>query len=338
MIVQAPDNQMYGAALISGWIQSDITETLRMAVIVKAAYDIENLASGVRQMLPSDDPARSEIIYEDQGDHIFIDAGGIDRIIQADDFLKVTRAENGDVVPEPFIEADIGKVYFEFGGAKHLVETEASNNNFLFDLRYEADVAVDKVRADIVVAGYRSGTTDGSVVVAGEIWLTRNPTASPLRDVSRNLFGWHPKTLANRNADLSTSYDPEVDGNLPIGFSSEHNNFHKNGGDFSFSGSVTPQLPTAAQVDIFKAADATGNAYSFVLPDLDLTARYRFHDGILPDHEHCWRTNEIGLMRPDTLIVEPDANRATILWRVNWDAAAQPFDAYRSVEISQGVA
>ena len=36
------------------------------------------------------------------------------------------------------------------------------------------------------------------------------------------------------------------------------------------------------------------------------------------------------------LIVEPDAHRATILWRAGWNATAQPLDAYRRVEITRG--
>jgi hypothetical protein len=336
MMVQVPENQLYGSALVMGLTQIGTTESLRMAIILKAAYDIENPTGGARQMTPADDPSRVGIVFADQGEHIFIDAGGVDRVIQADALLKVSADENGDAVPNTFTAADIGKVYFEFNGGNHLVETEAANQHFLFDLHYEADIALDKARADIVVKGHRSGTTDGSVVVAGDVWLTRNPTPSPRRDVSRNLFGWHPKTQADRNAGLSTSYDPHNDGDLPIGFASKHNNFHRNGDQFSFTGDVAAQLPSTAQVDVFKTADASGEAYSFSLPEFDLTARYRFHDGAMPDHEHCWPATEIGPMRADTLIVEPDDNRATILWRASWAADAQPFDAYRRVEITHG--
>jgi hypothetical protein len=340
MIVQAPDNQVYGSALVSGWSQNG-SETLRIAVILKAAYNLVGPSGSIRQMQPVDLPVRVGIVYEDLGQYRYEDLGGVTHVLETNELMIVGKDENGDPVPDRFSSDKIGKKYFSVNGLDVFVEDIIAqpSENLLFDVQREADIALEKARTDIVVEGYRFGTTDGAVVVDGAPWMIRAATTPLGLDTSRNLFGYQPRLDDDRAIPVAADFVPAAGDKLPPEYSGIFNNFYWRSDDFTtpLNRNLSP-LPSTGQVDIFKAADLSGDAYSFTLPDLDLTARYRFHDGTLPDHAHCWRTTELGAMRPDTLIVEPDTNRATILWRVNWDAAAQPFEAYRRVEITQGVA
>lgn len=337
MIVQVPDNQVYGSALVSGWTQGGSTETLLMAVVLKAAYDIAPDGAGGQMLVPTEDETRVEIIYQDDGTFRYTSPASNIHVIPPDAFGTVEVDDDANVTPSNFDPSDKGKLFFAFGSSNLLVEVESANHDFEFDLEYEADIALEKARADVVVRGYMpdasTNPVDGSVRVDNVGWLTRNAVLR-LRDTSRNLFGFQPRMEASRKIDVDADFVPSEGNLLPPNYSSSFNNFHRSSAGFTFA--VAAQLPSGGLVEVHKTADQSDTAYSFTLPGLDLTARYRFHDGTLPDHEHCWRTSEVGPMRPDTLIVEPDDNRATILWRVSWVAAAQPFAAYRRIEITQG--
>ncbi len=68
MIVQVPDDQAYGAAVLTGWTRATQGGTAREsgAVVVKAAYDLVAAAGGSRQMVLAGDPERAAIAYADE--------------------------------------------------------------------------------------------------------------------------------------------------------------------------------------------------------------------------------------------------------------------------------
>ena len=318
MIIQVPETQAFGAALVVGWTQSAGAEALKGAVILKAAYDLTGTGGAEPfEMTPANDPARSDIVYADEGVILFEDGGAVHEIAMED--LR---------------RDDAGAVFFEIGGTAHPV-AEADG----FDLTYEADIALGKARTDIVVAGHTSGTKSGAVAIAGSQWIRRNEVDKQ-GDTARNLFGWLPKSESPRRLTVPDDFRPEEGDRLPADYGSRFNNFHRRGGGFSTPANRNRNpLPSRALVEVHKSADGSdAEPFAFVLPDLGYRARYRAYCGHGPDEAPYWRIGEIGTLRPDTLIVRPEARQATILWRASWDWGAEPEDTYRKIQILEGSA
>ena len=200
-----------------------------------------------------------------------------------------------------------------------------------FDLTYEADTALAKERADIVVLGFVSSSEEGAIVVNDQQrdkqWLTRRPPSLPDKsdaDMKRNLFGFEPRAGAPRKDEIN---------NLRI-FSSIH---RRRPGFFNDAGSGY-QLPSGGVVKIYQRIDTTAGdpECSLQLPNLEQGIRLRAYCGHGPDQAPYWRKVNLGLMRADTLIVEPSKRQAVILWRCHWNADLEPMDRYRKVQIRAG--
>ena len=287
MIIQPPDPQAFGAALVTGWTQAGGVESFRGAVILKAAYDLTDPGGDAPfEMAPVSDAARSAIVYADEGDELV----------------------DGDDQP-------VG-----------------------FDLRYEADIALEKARTDIVVAGYVSGTTDGAVVIGGQQWMQRASTVVKVDDAARNLFGWQSKSASPRRISVPSDFEPAPGDQLPPNYGPLFNNFYRRGGGFTTPANRNTQpLPSGAIVEVHKSADASDAApFRFTLPDLAYHARYRVYCGHGPDEAPHWRIGAIGALRPDTLMLWPDDLQATILWRTAWAWDAEPEENYRKIQIFEG--
>lgn len=287
MILQTPDPEAFGAALVTGWTQLGIDESFKGAVILKAAYDLTDPGGGDPfGMALAGDPARAAVVYADEGDPL-LNGGG---------------------------------------------------NPVDFDLRYEADIALEKERTDIVVAGYVSGTTDGAVVIGGQQWMRRDTSVVKVNDAARNLFGWQSKPSDLRRISVPSDFEPEPGDQLPPNYGPLFNNFYRRGDGFSTPANRNTQpLPAGAVVEVHKSADASDAApFRFVLPALAYHARYRAYCGHGPDEAPHWRIGQIGALRPDTLLVWPDALQATILWRTTWAWDAAPGETYRKIQIFEG--
>lgn len=210
-----------------------------------------------------------------------------------------------------------------------------------FDLWREADTALEKAWTDVVVEGCTAGATGGSVHVEGLRWLRRADvpltditTARP--DAARNLFGWLPKSEPPRALE-------DVDSAVLLDdYDASFNNVLRRGGAFTQPGARhEAPLPSGGTVEVHRTADPDPDPeddapYAFVLPDLDHTARLRAYCGHGPDRAPHWRVvSEVPLV-PDTLVVAPDRDAATVVWRASWDHAAVPADAWRKVQVLQG--
>jgi hypothetical protein len=259
-------------------------------------------------MTPANDPARSEVVFADQGVILFDD--GVVHEIAVDNLIR----EDG------------GAVFFEAGGSIHPI-AEATG----FDLRYEADSALAKQRTDIVVAGYRAHAANSTVTVSGSVWMRRAAIVTDDRDTDRNLFGWQPRAVAPRHFPGAPE-EPESPDLGPIS-----NNFYRRDTGFSTPGNNNAApLPSAGEIEIRKPGAPGDGLFAFALPDLAYHARYRVYCGHGPDEAPYWRIGEIGSLRPDTLIVWPGELRATILWRAAWEWGAEPAEHYRKIQILEG--
>lgn len=313
MQIRTPDPARDAAALLMGRAAGDP----QMAVVLKAAYDLVADGAGPRRMQPAADPARSAVVMADLG---------------------VTRFTARDVVP-PILGHVVGPADFSVrpgppeaqiltvdGQAFTLAsitadDTGADVRQLGFDLTYEADTALRKARADIVVTGFAA--QEGTVRVDGATWLTRNPAlpSDPDADAGRNLFGFQPRLGVPRRGQAGD----------PAAFAA----FHRRGGIFGDAGTGTA-LPSGGLVEIFRSLDTSGAAdYALRLPDLGRVARLRVYCGHGPDTPPRWRKVALGRMRPDTLILHPGSNRAQILWRCHWPADLEPEDRYRSIQIAE---
>lgn len=280
MRIEAHAPMPISALVLQGLTQDETgdTEQQRGALVIKAAYDL--IGSGVREMVPVDDPGRSGIVVQDQGTEF---------------------QEDGKTA---------------------------------FDVSYEADVALEKDRTDLVVE--KHAASQGAVAVDGDIWLQRD-VASTERDLGRNLFGWMPRADVDRRFTDEEEFTPSEGDRLPSGYSAFFNNFYRRSEGFS-----TPDdrneapLPLGAEVAIHQTTDLTDTAYRFRLPDVSMTARLRRYCGHGPDRPTHWRLVSLSPPSPDTLIVNPEQHQALILWRLSWAWTA--FDAdNRTLQILEAV-
>lgn len=191
-----------------------------------------------------------------------------------------------------------------------------------FALTAETDLALHKTRTDIVVEGFMQGSAGGAVRIDGTLWLARAANVAPVGDVTRHLFGWHPRSEPQRAPD-----PPDLPAFGPLA-----NNFYRRSAGFSAPGNAGP-LPPGGTVAIHRTADATDPPYRFTLPAERFRARLRTQCGPCPDTPTRWRIAESFALSPDTLIVVPEQNRATLLWRGSWDWDRHPTDSLRAVEI-----
>lgn len=316
MQIRTPDPARDAAALLMGRAAGAGGDP-QMAVVLKAAYDLVADGAGPRRMKSAADPARSAVVMADLGVTRFTARDGVPPIIgrvvgPADFSVRPGPPEaqiltvDGQVFPLADIAAD---------------DTGANDQDLSFDLTSEADTALQKDRADIIVTGF--GTQEGTVRVDGATWLTRNPALpfAPDADAGRNLFGFQPRLGAPRRGQA---------GDLAA-FTA----FHRRGGIFGDAGTGVA-LPSGGLVEIFRSLDTSGAAdYALRLPDLGRVARLRVYCGHGPDTPPRWRKVALGPMRPDTLILHPGSNRAQILWRCHWAADLEPEDRYRSIQIAE---
>lgn len=326
MIIQTPDIQPFGATVVTGPVESDGEETQKITVVLKAAYDLVAAGAGPRQMVPATDPARSAITFADEGIYLFTstDPEIAETVVPPDSFgLKPPASDDENPIP-----------FFTLDGSEFILSAVASNleQSLIFDLTYEADIALVKESTDIVVRGFVAiPSDDGAVAIDTEIWLQRDSSTPADRDTNRNLFGWQGRSESPRREWIG--------GPIEHNSTAKFSNVYRRSIGFSTPDNRNAEpLPSQAQIDVHRLSNGSDTTYSFILPRLDYDARYRVYCGHGPDEAPYWRIGAIGPMRPDTLIVEPDADTAIILWRAGWAADAEPEDSYRAVQILKGQA
>lgn len=314
MIIETPQPSVYSAAPLMGTLNKE-GGPLGMAVVMKAAYNLVADGDDPWQMDAVVDPTRSAIVMADRGITRFT-APGINRRIISPQNYKI---QNGDQV---LVVDGRGFSLKKIKNDEHM--------KIDFDLTYEADTALAKAHADIVVLGrFIPPSGQGAVVVndktGDKTWLTRSP---PLPDTSdadmtRNLFGFEPRQGTAREGERKSFRD----------FASMHRRKSA-----VFEDKIThSQLPSGGLVKIYRRTDTAGEPdYALRLPDLDQGIRLRVYCGHGPDAAPRWRKVNLGLMRPDTLIVDPSEDQAAILWRHDWPADLEPTDRYRKVQIRAG--
>ena len=329
MLVDLPTSGTFDALVLSGVAQSGDEESAVLAVVLKAAYDLVDAGTGVHDMVPAADRMRAALVLQDEGTHLFTDANGV-HVLDPDAF--------GVEPADPEVPGSEDRPYFDLGVTRHFIGDLAAPEGLDFDLRREADVAIDKAEADLFVTGFNEPDTGGAVRVDGSTWLTRAAGNLGSLDPTRHLFGWHGRRESPRSLALASSYDPDVDGALPDGDTAAFNNAYRRSLGFSAPGSLDlGSVPAGALVEIFRNPAASGSPDFVVrLPDLTMGYRLRVYCGHGPDRARRWRIVPRGDLLPDTLLLRPGAASAEILWRGRWPANVHPQDRYRSVQIRAG--
>lgn len=206
-----------------------------------------------------------------------------------------------------------------------------------YHLQREADIALQKGCVDIVINGWGGSHVKGSVKIDGAEWLTRAAASSLRGDVGTNLFGWHSRTDTPRTIDTDPEFKPQPGDQLPPQYEPFFNNFYRRSLGFKAPGADKAQaLPSGKIVAISSTADGTERTYSLRLPDLRLKARLRAWCGDCEDEPRRWCIIDTINLVPDTLIVDPDADVAEILWRGRFDWKAVPDSRWRLAQVMEG--
>lgn len=254
-------------------------------------------------------------------------------VIKADYDLEET-APNSFQLTQRAQPSDI--VYTD-QGERHQVDTEPDTRVTVFDVRYEADIAIEKSRADIVVEGHLSLAGEGAVLVDGAVWLRRGAGAGGDRDANRNLFGWQPRDRPARKPSTPLDFQPAPGAALPAEYTAAFNNVHRRGSPFTATASIAAALRPGAEIEIHHSADHSDPEPLRVRLTLaSLRARYRAYCGHGPDIPHAWSITALDEPALDTLIVTPADGRAIALWRTGFYPARRDTGAFRAVQITEG--
>ena len=301
MNIQLPDPQSFAGAVLSGFTvpQPGTEEKMTGTVIVKAAYDVVDIGGAARVMNRVKSPQRCAIVFQDSG-------------------APVIDTKNNQ---DPADDEIIG-----------------------FNVTREADIALQKVRADIVVKGWGEAGAEGKIEVDGVEWFSRASTAAGYPDVTTNLFGWHSRTEDNRKISLTVEFVPGSDPKelvdpLPNEYVPEFNNVYRRSSGFgAIAAAQARSLPSTKTVVIIKTKIPPSKTYRFALPDLSMKARLRAWCGDCPDRPERWCIKGMVALTPDTLIVDPVAHQAEILWRglFDWNGPdGKPVD-WRLAQVMEG--
>jgi hypothetical protein len=204
----------------------------------------------------------------------------------------------------------------------------------------ESDLVPRKHHGDVIVLGHHGGDNGGRVEIDQGLgfrrWLRRNAVANDGDDpdTGQNLFGWHPRGVTSRIEQARPAfddYDHSVENRNIDRFYNAHrrevtgNNFFVNERNHTNAATVEiSQDPTGATV-----------TYSFVYDFPALTARYFAYCGCGPDREAYWGPVELGALALDTLVIRPDLNTVSAVWRTSWPWDQVPQDAYRRLVVEE---
>lgn len=213
-----------------------------------------------------------------------------------------------------------------------------------FNITREADIALQKARADIVVKGWGEEGAAGEIRVDGASWFTREGSAtSNYPDVATNLFGWHSRTESPRKTSTSQSFKPDFDepaiDALPPEFGPLFNNVYRRSAGFSaIAAASAKSLPSGKTVAISKTKNGPVQTYNLALPNLAMKARLRAWCGDCPDKPERWCIKGTIALSPDTLIVDPIAHQGEILWRglFDWNGPDGKPIAWRLAQVMEG--
>lgn len=301
MNIQLPNPKEYDGVVLNGWTVGAAggPETLSGAIIVKCAYDISPVPNAPGAMVRSSNRARFAISFEDAGIKTIDNKGTADT--------------KDDVVTDFAYERD-------------------------------SDIALQKAQVDIAVKGWGGLGTSGDIRIDNVNWYSRTTADGDLKgDMTTNLFGWHPRDEDNRNPDVAESFKPKfpplpVD-TLPPEYGPVFNNFHRRStGIGPTAAGSAAALPSGKVVAINKTNASGSESLTFRLPDMALKARLRAWCGDCPDKPERWCIKGTIALSPDTLIVDPVANQAEILWRgsFNWNGPDGKPVEWRLAQVMEG--
>ncbi|MEL7211167.1 MAG: hypothetical protein AAGK92_00815 [Pseudomonadota bacterium] len=302
MQITVPDPDRYAAAFLVSALPNETLAT----VVVKQSFDLVLQGDGTHNLVPLADAAEHAIAFEDT-------------------VATITNTDDDVIGYRPIMEAD---------------------------------TAPKKSHTDIAVLGLGSSGSGGAVHVDGAVWMVRQTRSyTDDKDAIENLFGFQAKgsntrgigsVVSNSFPDLPlpegtalTPAETQAIADAQIAwrpqYTSHFNNFHRRGDGFSFFGSG-PALSSNQLIEVFQTPDASDTPKRYLLPDLSLKARYRFHSGHCPDKPHRWAFVWLNAVEADTIVFDIPNARAFVLWRASWPFTDQPADAYRQIEILKAVA
>ena len=195
-------------------------------------------------------------------------------------------------------------------------------------LRYEHDLAAYKPEADLIVLGFTSVAAVNGARVDGVSWMARAVPSAVGGAVEKAAFGWQARVGGPRELDLGTA--PAVPSNSlrPDFKNAAYNAYLRAAAQSPAQPFVVPS-PTA---EIRLERDAT-TAYAFRLRGDTASAAYGYYGAAGPDDAAHWHQQSVP-MTLDTIVVEPDIDRCSVVWRGVWDLDDVAEAAYRGLAVT----
>jgi hypothetical protein len=175
-------------------------------------------------------------------------------------------------------------------------------------ITFESDLVADKPHADLIFLPSLPNQAE-EVQVNGTTWLRRPATVTgPMA------FGWERKDRAPRLDESGIQAHPN-ERPLPAVFNNRFYNGYRRACRESVSVAGPPYLSKGSNIRLVRSGLSD---YGFTLGSETVAGTiYRF-SGIGKDLEARWQPRTLDF-HLDTLEVEPDQNRCTVVWRGVWE-------------------
>lgn len=200
--------------------------------------------------------------------------------------------------------------------------------------RYEHDMAPFKPTPDCIVSGYARTAGLHRLRINGSIQMEQTvvTTAPP----EKALFGWesrlatdpeHP-SAGSRQADGGDFSSVTAEDPLPVLFQNTY-----------YNGYMRSALQSTALNRYLKSDDTVTieipgptNDYRFSLYGETVSALLQVYSGSGDDSEETWQTIAVP-MNIDTLVIEPEINRCSLVWRGVWNFTDYAEQNYRRLTV-----
>jgi len=205
-------------------------------------------------------------------------------------------------------------------------------------VRAESDLVPRKHHGDVIVLGHHGGDSGGRVEIdqglGFQVWLSRQDNADEGDDpdTGENLFGWFPRGKTPRIEEARPAFDGYDHGSENKNLDHFYNAHRRISGKFSAIG--IPHAD-AATVRIFQVRSGGSASYEFAYDFPALAARYFAYCRCGPDRAAYWGSVELGAMTLDTLVIRPDQNTVSAVWRASWPWSQVPADTYRRLVVEE---
>lgn len=190
-------------------------------------------------------------------------------------------------------------------------------------ITFESDLASHKPYGDLIFLPTAANQAE-QVKVNGVVWLQR-----PVSVIGSQAFAWERKDGSPRLDESGIPANPN-ERPLPVAFNNSFFNGYRRACRAAVSAVGPPYLSAQRQITLVRSGLSD---YGFTLGAETVAGTIYLFSGTGKDLESRWQPHALAF-NIDTLVVEPDQNRCSVVWRGVWEFDDFTNDNYRKLVVT----